>query len=153
MDVVDGWAESTEKSRAESWQQKAADIESGQLPKLQLIDMLIKLTEEARTAVPQGFEEIMTEGSGTSIFCFLGLMTYCSRSWILQELAFASKARIHTRYTTLARFMDAMIAWKAIYDANQQLISPVVWNALTSKWQTTDLAKASGMYSSKIKRM
>ncbi|KAF2112848.1 heterokaryon incompatibility protein-domain-containing protein [Lophiotrema nucula] len=146
LDVVEVWAAFALRHQEQPWFADFQSSKGKQRSQLQKVFTLEELVQHAREEVPQGFDE-MKSGSYSESMVALGIMTYWSRAWIFQELAFASKCRIQNgaRHTSLATIITAMKAWKAISEATKK-IEPSVWDASIAKWHFTSLGKDTGIY-------
>ena len=147
LGALDAWAQFANDHQHMPWLQRSDWLERGKRPVRETAALLEDMVFAARKAIPDAFGDPSIPGSIAEALFAISQMTYWTRAWIFQELAFASKVRFRngTRSITLDAVLAAMNACIVIYRACQ-IVAPQVWDQSMGRWKTTPLGEAAGMF-------
>jgi len=147
LTALDAWAQFAVDYNDQPWLQKTDWTVRGNRPLREVADLLEDMVNTARTAIPDAFGDPLVHDSIAQSLYIISRITYWTRAWIFQELAFASEVRIQngSKSITLRAVLNAMKACIVIYRACQ-LVTPQVWNQRKGSWVTTPLGEAVGMF-------
>ncbi|KAJ4303532.1 hypothetical protein N0V90_002428 [Kalmusia sp. IMI 367209] len=141
LSIVEAWA-----NFATSNCDELTKLEASLLDPAEAAVVFSEFVQHVTEKIPQVLMDSKIEGTGPTSLQALGHMTYWTRAWIFQELAFASKARIQNgfKWIPLATLMDAMRVWLLVGRA-QHRVPPHAWDSDQAKVRTNELATALGM--------